>query len=155
VVPAGRYLGTFEIDGVAAAACEALARLAANPAAHRTLQAAATFQTALGLLGAMLLATVAKDVTVETEEMVRGPVAIIMVSIQTAGRPRRPDSGNVGSVSRLRSCDGCAVKKMGGLWPPREHRAGLSMCRAAKPFGFGRAVRLIPTCLCPGQKIYL
>ncbi len=76
VVLAGRYLGTFEIDGVAAAACEALARLAANPAAHRTLQAAATFQTALGLLGAMLLATVAKDVTVETEEMVRGRGAV-------------------------------------------------------------------------------
>ena len=68
---AGPHLGTFERDGVAAAACEALARLAANPAAHHALQAAGTFQTALKLLGAMLLAAVAKNVTVETEEMVR------------------------------------------------------------------------------------
>ena len=68
---AGPHLGTFEHDGAAAAACEALARLAANPAAHQALQAAATFQTALKLLGAMLLAAVAKNVTVETEEMVR------------------------------------------------------------------------------------
>ena len=69
----GPYLSSREREGVAAVACEALALFALNPASHRSLQAADSFQRALSLLGALrplMAAPAAARLTTDTEEKV-------------------------------------------------------------------------------------
>ena len=62
-----------------AVACDALAVFALNPASHRSLQAAATFQSTLDLLNALYGTDKAKLDTTETKELVSCNLLSVLV----------------------------------------------------------------------------
>ena len=64
------YFGSPESEGIVAVACDALAIFALNPASHRSLHAAATFQSTLNLLSSLHVVDKAKLDTTETKELV-------------------------------------------------------------------------------------
>ena len=66
----GAYFGSADSEGIVAVACDALAIFALNPASHRSLHAAATFQSTLNLLNALHGIDKARLDLTETKELV-------------------------------------------------------------------------------------
>ena len=66
----GAYFGSPDSEGIVAVACDALAIFALNPASHRSLHAAATFQSTLNLLNALHGIDKARLDLTETKELV-------------------------------------------------------------------------------------
>ena len=66
----GTYFGSPDSEGIVAVACDALAIFALNPASHRSLHAAATFQSTLNLLNALHSIEKARMDTTEPKELV-------------------------------------------------------------------------------------
>lgn len=64
------YFGSPDSEGVVPVACEALAVFALNPLSHRSLKAAATFQSTLNLLNSLRSVERSRFDTLETKELV-------------------------------------------------------------------------------------
>ena len=64
------YFGSADSEGIVPVTCEALAVFALNPVSHRSLKAAATFQSTLNLLSCLRLAEKSRLETFETKELV-------------------------------------------------------------------------------------
>ncbi len=64
------YFGSPDGEGIVPVSCEALAVFALNPVSHRSLKAAATFQSTLNLLNCLRSVEKSRFDTFETKELV-------------------------------------------------------------------------------------
>lgn len=64
------FFGSPDSEGIVPVTCEALAVFALNPVSHRSLKAAATFQSTLNLLNCLRSVEKSRFETFETKELV-------------------------------------------------------------------------------------